>query len=79
MTTEIDEWIYSEDRKENDAEVIKTTYGYHVTWYRGEGKAIWFVDSKNDLNSDLVEKWMDELEKATPITADESVADKILK
>lgn len=79
MVTEIDEWIYSEDRKENDAEVIKTTYGYHVTWYRGEGKAIWFVDSKNDLNNDLVEKWMDELEKATPITADESVADKILK
>lgn len=79
MATEIDEWIYSEDRKENDAEVIKTTYGYHVTWYRGEGKAIWFVDSKNDLGNDLVEKWMDELEKATPITADASVADKILK
>lgn len=77
MVTEINDWIYSEDRKENDVEVIKTTYGYHVTWFMGDGAEVWFVDSKNDFYNESVEKWIDELEAATPITENKEIADMI--
>ena len=77
MVSEIEDFIYSEDRAENDLEVIKSTYGYHVTWFMGDGQAVWFVDSKNDYYNDCVEKWVEELEAATPITENSKIADKI--
>lgn len=77
MVTEINDWIYSEDRKEGDVEVIKTTYGYHVTWFMGDGAEVWFVDSKNDFYNDTFEKWIEDLEASTPITENKEIADKI--
>ena len=79
MVTEIDSWIYSDERKENDTKVIKTDYGYHVTWFRGEGNQVWFVDSKDDYYEETVEKWVEELEANTSITFNESIKDKIAK
>ena len=77
MVTEIDEFLFSKDTKINDTKVIKTTYGYHVTWLVGEGKEIWFVDAKADYNADLVEKWTEETEAKCTITENDKVKDKI--
>ena len=77
MVSEIEDFIYAEDRNVNDVEVIKTDYGYHVTWFMGDGNAVWFVDSKDDYYNDCVEKWVEELEAATPITVNSKIADKI--
>lgn len=77
MVEEINDFLFSDETKVGDTKVIKTTYGYHVTWLVGEGKEIYFVDAKADLNADLVEKWIDELEAKYAVTANASVADKI--
>lgn len=77
MVTEINDFIYSEDRKVNDVEVIKTKFGYHVTWFMGDGEAVWFVDSKNDYYNETFEKWIDDLEASTSITENKEIADKI--
>ena len=77
MVTEIEDFIYSEDRQVNDVEVIKTDYGYHVTWFMGDGEAVWFVDAKNNLYAEEVEQWVKDLEAATPITENKAIADKI--
>lgn len=77
MVAEIEDFIYAEDRQVNDLEVIKTTYGYHVTWFMGDGAEVWFVDAKNDFYNDNVEKWMEDLEASTPITENKEIAAKI--
>ena len=77
MVTEMDEWLFAEDRKVNDTAVIKTQYGYHVTWLVEFGKEVWYVDSKNDFYNDTVEKWYEALEDATAIEENEKVANRI--
>lgn len=77
MVSEIEDFIYAEDRQVNDLEVIKTTYGYHVTWFMGDGAEVWFVDAKNNFYNDSVEKWMEDLEASTAIVENKEIAAKI--
>ena len=77
MVTEMDTWLFDENRKPGDAEVIKTEYGYHVTYFVGNCREIWFVESKNDLYTENVEKWYEDLEKATNIEKNNKIADRI--
>lgn len=77
MVTEMNDWLFEEGRKVNDTAIIKTTYGYHVTWLVGFGKEIWFIDSKNDYYAELLEKLDDDLAKEYSINENEKFADKI--
>ena len=77
MVTEMNDWLFAEGRKAGDTKVIKTSFGYHVTYFVGEGNKVWFVESKNDYYADLMEKWTEETKKAVTITFDESVKGKI--
>ena len=77
MVTEIDEWIFAEERKAGDATVIKTEYGYHVVYWVDHCREIWFVDSKNDLYVESVENWYEELEKATAIEKNNKIVNRI--
>ena len=36
MVDEFNDWLFDENRKEGDAEVVQTPYGFHVMLYRGE-------------------------------------------
>ena len=77
MVEEINDWLFAEERKVGDTEVIKTQYGYHVTWLVEIGEELWFVESKDDCYADLVEKWIDEMEAKTSLTENTAIADKI--
>lgn len=41
MVEEFEEWIFDEKRKEGDVDIVKTTYGYHVMYYVGNGRPVW--------------------------------------
>ncbi len=61
---ELDEWLFDEERKPGDVKIIKSEdYGHHLLFYKGENKPVWFVDSKNDLHVDTVDKWYESVEK----------------
>lgn len=77
MVEEMNDWLFAEDRKVNDTEVIKTEYGYHVTWLVEIGDELWFYESKNDYYAELLEKWTDEMEAKTAVTENTKIADKI--
>ena len=77
MVSEMDEWLFAEDRKVNDTAVIKTEYGYHVTWLVEIGEELWFVESKDDYYAEILEKWVDDMEAKTPLTVNDKIADKI--
>ncbi len=38
MVTEFNDWVYDSDRKVGDVEIVKTTYGYHIIYFDGEGE-----------------------------------------
>ena len=64
MVSEINDWIFSADRKAGDVEIIKSeSYGYHLTYYIGQGREVWFVESKSDLHVETVDNWYKDLEK----------------
>ncbi len=38
MVAEFNDWVYDSDRKVGDVDIVKTTYGYHVMYFDGEGE-----------------------------------------
>ncbi len=68
MVEEITDWIWKEDRKAGDCEVVKTTYGYHIVYFvkYGETKK-WESDVTNELKNKDYEAYKDELRKLYPM------------
>ena len=75
MVTEMDEFLFS--AKVGDSKVIKTTYGYHVTWLVSEGKEVYFVDCKTAYAAELVEAWADSIVAAHAVTENADVMNKL--
>ncbi len=38
MVTEFNDWCYDPARKPGDTDIVKTTYGYHIMYFVGEGE-----------------------------------------
>ena len=82
MVEEINDWLFSEDRKAGDVEIIKSeSYGYHLVFYVGNDteEPTWFVHSKTDFFAKSFEDWYKALEESYESTIDvnEGIADKM--
>ena len=79
MVDEMNDWLFDPARKDGDVTILKTKYGYHLTYYVGQGKEIWFVDSKEDLHTETVDKWYEDLKKELEgnININEKITSKI--
>ena len=51
MVEEFEKWSFDSKRKEGDTEIVKTSYGYHIMYYVGKGKAAW----KNSVEATLMD------------------------
>lgn len=82
MVDEINDWLFSEDRKAGDLEIIKTTYGLHLVFYVGNNAEApaWHVKARADLLATSFENWYNELEKSyeSSIEYNDKVGDKIV-
>ncbi len=52
MVEEIDAWIFASTRKEGDLEIIETEFGYHVTYFIGNGLAPYYANAVGDYTDD---------------------------
>ena len=81
MVTEFNDWIFDEARKEGDTDVVKTTYGYHVMFFLGDGVEKWALEAlENDdedgmFDEDFAE-WKSELEAKYPVKVNEKAIAK---
>lgn len=65
MVAEFNDWLFDANRKVGDSGIVKTTYGYHIMYFSGNGDMVWkkSVDTvmrKNQYNEDyakLAEKY----------------------
>ncbi len=74
MVKEFENWLFDSTRQENEISnpaAIKTTYGYHIMMYLGEGEETWFVEAQDDLIEDDYDKWYEEMKKTYAITTNQ--------
>lgn len=41
MVTEFNDWLFDRNRKPGDSGIVKTTYGYHIMYFVGDGVPAW--------------------------------------
>ncbi len=63
MVEEFNDWMFDEARKVGDVDIVKTTYGYHIMYYVGEGDIAWKADARDGLLDEKYSAWCDEQAK----------------
>ena len=76
MVEEFDAWIYDEARKAGDTAIIKTSYGWHVMYFCGEGLEAWQAEAFENLQSQDYSADIEELNNKYKATYVQSVVDK---
>ena len=71
MVAEFEGWLFAEDRKEGDAAVVQSDYGYHVMYYIGENEATWKYQAREYIVSDRLTDWLNEAVKTYNVKANE--------
>lgn len=71
MVTEFNDWMYDEDRKVGDTEIVKTSYGYHIMYHVGDGEIAWKINAEDALKAEEYEEYIKELEKKHTVTFDD--------
>lgn len=51
MVDEFEDWCYDESRKPGDCEIVKSSYGYHIIYFVGDGEPAWKVDVTSELRT----------------------------
>ena len=77
MVETFNDWLFAEDRKAGDVDVVKTEYGYHVMYYVGEGQKLWEVSAENALISKKLDDLCKEYIKIWPITTHDHLFKRI--
>lgn len=60
MVEEFNDWMFDEARKAGDVDIVKTTYGYHIMYYIGEGDIAWKADARDGLLDEKYSAWCEE-------------------
>lgn len=51
---QMDEWVYSSDRKEGEVALIRSDYGYHIVYYIGENEPTWILNIRELLKEQKI-------------------------
>ncbi|MEA4920698.1 MAG: peptidylprolyl isomerase [Clostridiaceae bacterium] len=49
MVAEFNDWVFDSSRKSGDTGIVKTTYGYHLIYFVGNGDYAWKVSARTSL------------------------------
>ena len=62
MVTEFNDWCFDPARKAGDTDIVRTTYGYHVMYFSGEGDYVyWRSVAESDTQYEKFNSTIDEL------------------
>ncbi len=62
------DWCFDPSRAPGDTGIVKTSYGYHIMYYIGEGQEYWTSALTSELQSEDYRAWQDEKLAQYPIT-----------
>ena len=72
MVSEFNDWIFDSARKPGDTDIVKTTYGYHVMYFVGEGENYRRSQIIEDLKSADYNDWTASLTEDKDAVLDEA-------
>ena len=72
MVSEFEDWCYDSARKPGDTDIVKTTYGYHVMYFVGEGENYRRSQILSDLAEDAYNEWAEKVVEGKDATLDEA-------
>ena len=62
MVTEFNDWCFDPARKSGDTDIVKTTYGYHIMYFSGQGDYVyWRSVAESDTQYEKFNKVIDDL------------------
>ena len=71
MVTEFNDWCFADGRKVGDSAVVKTSYGYHIMFFSGEGDYVYWRKSVKDLvSAQNVNDQLTVIEESYPMECD---------
>ncbi|HNW05330.1 MAG TPA: peptidylprolyl isomerase [Oscillospiraceae bacterium] len=74
MVTAFDDWCYDETRAPGGTGIVKSTYGYHVMYFVGEGQNYLTAYLGDQMAQDQFDGWMSGLTDATEAVTNDSFA-----
>ena len=77
MVEEFENWAFDESRKVGDTEIVKSTYGYHIMYFVGEGDPVWKNNTVVAMKDKAFEDLYNSLENEVDLTLNTKVLDKI--
>ncbi len=72
MVEEFEDWLFDEERKEGDVDIVKTSYGYHIMLRGGEGRTAWMQEAHEALVSDAYESDVNTFTETYKVTYDQN-------
>ena len=71
MVTEFNDWCFADDRQVGDTAIVKTSYGYHIMFFSGEGDYVYWRKSVEDMiTSERVNDELANIEAKYPLESD---------
>ncbi len=77
MVKNMDTWIYADDRKIGDCEIIESDYGLHIFYYAGDGDPLALVQVRNSLVEKKYSDWYDKAQDTANIKVKKRVINNI--
>lgn len=74
MVTVMNDWIFDADRKVGDVEILQSEYGFHVTYFVGEGKAPYYTEATEAYSSEKYDEQLKELTEKYVTTNDKAIS-----
>ncbi len=60
MVEEFDEWCFDETRNKGDHGIVKTTYGYHIMFFEGDGELFYRTKVKTTMQEEETQNMLDD-------------------
>lgn len=78
---EIDEWLYDDERKAGDYELISYTYEevkyYAIIYVEAISYEEWYVDARDGMVTEEVETWYEEQQKTYAVTVNDKAINRV--
>lgn len=68
MVEEYENWLFAEGRVVGEVETVKTSYGYHIMYYKGDTNPHWKADVIEALSKDSLTNHLKEITEGTSFT-----------
>ncbi|MDO4459540.1 MAG: peptidylprolyl isomerase [Clostridia bacterium] len=77
MVETFNNWIFNEERKAGDTDIVSTDYGFHVMYFVGAGDEKWAADCRSTITDEKYSEYLTGIEESHSIEYNEENISKI--